>query len=199
MLGRQLQDQAASIPQGEQVGQEQVHPQVGALAVHIGGHAGHRVGQLLPGKPRQHPRVGAEGIAIEAGGAGGLQSLEVAGLGLLDAAGEIDRPAADAVWELQQGPAVVDQLETVSQAGEGGVLQPGGLSRGLGLRLWRGEGDIGGGCPAAAGSRHWLLLVVIALASGRNDRQEEECRICLLLARQRQASASHPVRESLPI
>ena len=38
------------------------------------------------------------------------------------------------------------------------VLQPVGLSRGLGLRLWRGEGDIGGGCPAAAGGGHWLLL-----------------------------------------
>lgn len=125
MLGRQLQDQAAAIPEGEQVGQEQEHPQVGALAIHIGGHPGQRVGQLLPGQPRQHPRVGAQGIAVEAGGAGGFQPLEVAGLGLLDAAGEIHRPAAGAIRELQQGPAVVDQLEAISQAREGGVLQPG--------------------------------------------------------------------------
>lgn len=37
------------------------------------------------------------------------------------------------------------------------MLQPGGLGRGLGLRLWRGEGAIGCGCPAAAGGGHWLL------------------------------------------
>ena len=46
------------------------------------------------------------------------------------------------------------------------MLQPGGLSRGLGLRLWRGEGAIGDGCPAAVGGGHWLLLVITALASG---------------------------------
>ena len=144
MLGRQLQDQAAAIPQGEQVGQEQEHPQVGALAIHIGGHTAQRVGQLLPGQARQHPGVGAQGIAVEAGGPGGLQPLEVAGLGLLDAAGEIHRPAAGAVGELQQGPAVVDQLQAVPQAREGGVFQPGGLSRGLGLRRWWGAGAAGG-------------------------------------------------------
>ena len=130
MLGRQLQDQAAAIPQGEQVGQEQEHPQVGALAIYVGGHPGQRVRELLPGQPGQHPRVGAEGIAVEAGGASGLQPLEVAGLGLFDAAGEIHRPSAGAVRELQQGPAVVDQLQAVPQAGEGGVFQPGGLGRG---------------------------------------------------------------------
>ncbi len=110
MLGRQLQDQAAAIPQGEQVGQEQEHPQVGALAIYIGRHSGQGVGQLLPGQPRQHPRVGAQRIAVEACWPGRFQPLAVAGLGLLDAAGEIDRPAAGAVRELQQGPAVVDQL-----------------------------------------------------------------------------------------
>ena len=129
MLGRQLQDQTAAIAQGEQIGQEQEHPQVGALAVHVGGHAGQGVGELLPAQPGQHPGVGAQGIAVEAGGPGGFQTLEVAGLGLLDATGQVHRPAAGAVGELQQGPAVVDQLQALPQAGEGGVFQPGGLIR----------------------------------------------------------------------
>jgi hypothetical protein len=125
VLGRQLQDQAAAIPQGEQIRQEQDHPQVRALAVHIRGHPIRGVGQFLPGHPRQHPRVGAEGIAIEAGGATGcLQSLEITGLGFFYAAGDIQRPAAGAVREFEQGPAVVDQLQAVPQAGEGGVFQP---------------------------------------------------------------------------
>jgi hypothetical protein len=37
------------------------------------------------------------------------------------------------------------------------VFQPGGISRGLGLRLGRGCGAAGSGCPVAAGGRHWLL------------------------------------------
>ena len=144
MLGRQLQDQAAAIPQGEQVGQEQEHPQVRALAVHIGGHPGQRVGQLLPSQARQHPRVGAQGIAVEARWPGCFEPLEIAGLGLLDAAGEVHRPAAGPVRQLQQGPAVVDQLQAVPQAREGGVLQPGGLGRGWSLRRWWGGETAGG-------------------------------------------------------
>ena len=136
MLGRQLQDQAAAIAKGEQVGQEQEYPQVRALTIHIGGHMAQGVGQLLPGQSRQHPGVGAQGIAVEAGGAGCLQSLDVAGLGFLDAAGQIQRPAAGAVGEFEQAPAVVDQLQAVPQAREGGVFHPGGLGRGLGLRNW---------------------------------------------------------------
>jgi hypothetical protein len=158
VLGRQLQDQAAAIPEGEQVGQEQEHPQVGALSVHIGGHTGQRVGQLLPGQSRQHPRVGAQGIAVEAGGAGRLQALEVTGLGLLDAAGEIHRPAAAAVRKLQQGPAVVHKLQAVPQAAEGGVFQPGGLVMKVGVRCCRGGGAGGCGRPVAAGGGHWLLV-----------------------------------------
>lgn len=155
MLGRQLQDQAAAIAQGEQVGQEQEHPQVGALAIHIGGHPGQGIGELLPGQPRQHPRVGAQGIAVEARRPSSFQALEVAGLGLLDAAGEVHRPAAGAVREFEQGPAVVDQLQAVPQAREGGVFQPGGLDRRQSLRCcW----DGGAGCPAAAGGGHWLLV-----------------------------------------
>lgn len=88
----------------------------------------------MPGQPRQHPRVGAQGIAVEAGGAGGIEALAVAGLGLLDAAGKVHRPAAGAVRQLQQGPAVVDQLQAVPQARKCGVFQPGGLVGGL---LWR--------------------------------------------------------------
>ena len=64
----------------------------GALAIHIGGHAGQGVGQLLPGQPLQHPGVGAQGIAVEAGGANGCQLV------------------AGAIRQLQQGPAVVEQL-----------------------------------------------------------------------------------------
>jgi hypothetical protein len=37
------------------------------------------------------------------------------------------------------------------------VLQPGGLCRGLRVRLWWGEGA-GGGGPAAAGGGHGLLV-----------------------------------------
>jgi hypothetical protein len=173
VLGRQLQDQAAAIPQGEQVGQEQEHPQVGALAVHIGGHPGQGVGQLVQGQPRQHPGVGAQGVAVEANGPGCLQPLEVAGLGLLDAPGEIDRPAAGAVGEFQQGPAVVDQLKPVSKAREGGVFKPGRLSRSLRLRRWGGEGAAGGGWPAAAGGGHGLLmeseLLPVAAMDDMND------------------------------
>ena len=142
MLGRQLQDQTAPIPQGEQVRQEQEHPQVGSLAIHIGGHPGQGVGQLLPGQARQHPRVGAQGIAVEAGGAGCFQTLEVAGLGLLDAGREIDRPAAGAIGELQQGPAVEDQLKADAEAREGGVLKPRRARKGV--RLQRGGGAAGG-------------------------------------------------------
>lgn len=69
----------------------------GALAIHIDGHAGQGVGQLLPGQPRQHPGVGAQGIAVEAGGASCLALLEAAGLELLDAPVQIDRPTAGAV------------------------------------------------------------------------------------------------------
>ena len=158
MLGRQLQDQAAAIAQGEQVGQEQEHSQVGALAVHISGHMAQGVGQLLPAQARQHPRVGAQSIAEEAGGASCLQPLDVAGLGLLDAAGEIDRPAAGAVGELQQGPAVVDQLQAIPETRKGGVFKPGRLGRGLSLRRWWRGGAAGGSCPAAVGGGHWLLV-----------------------------------------
>ena len=80
MLGRQLQDQTAAIAQGEQVGQEQEHPQVRALAIDISGDPGQGVGQFLPGQPRKHSRVGTQGVAVEAGGAGSLQSLEVTSL-----------------------------------------------------------------------------------------------------------------------
>jgi hypothetical protein len=59
--------------------------------------------------------------------------------------------------ELQQGPAVVDQLKAFTQAAEGGVFQPGGLGWGLRLRLWRGGMTAGAGCPAAAGGGHGLL------------------------------------------
>ena len=142
MLGRQLQDQAAAIAKGEQVGQEQEHPQIGALAIDIGGHPAQGIRQLLPGQPRQHPRVGPQGIAVEACGAGRFQPLEVAGFGLLNTAGQIQRPAAGAVRELQQGPAVVDQLEAIPQAGEGGMFKPGGL--GSLQRRW-GSGAVGGG------------------------------------------------------
>lgn len=168
MLGRQLQDQAAAIAQGEQVSQEEEHPQVGALAVHISGHPGQGVGQLLPGQPRQHPRVGAQSIAVEAGGASCLQPLDVAGLGLLDAAGEIDRPAAGAVGELQQGPAVVDQLQAIPETRKGGVFKPGRLGRGLELRARWGARSADGGWASAAGGGHWLRLVVSALAIRRN-------------------------------
>jgi hypothetical protein len=112
-----------------------------------------RVGQLLPGQAGQHPGVGAQGIAVEACGAGCLEPLEVAGFGFFYTAGQIQRPAAGAVREFQQGPAVVDQLQAVSQAGEGGVFQPGGLGR----RCRRGSETAGCGCPAAAGGGHWLL------------------------------------------
>ena len=158
MLGRQLQDQAAAVPQGEQVGQEQEHPQVGALTIDISGYPGQGIGQLLPGQARQHPRIGTQGIAVEAGGSGCFQPLEVAGLRFLDAAGQIHRPAVGAVGKLQQGPAVVHQLQAVPQATEGGVFEPGGLSRGLGLPRWWGGGAAGGRCPAAAGGEHWLLV-----------------------------------------
>ena len=136
MLGWQLQDQAAAIPQGEQVGEEQENAQVGALAIHIGGHPAEGIGQLLPGQAREHPGVGAQGVAVVAVRTGCLKALEIAGLELLDAAGEIDGPAAGAVREIQQGPAVVDQLQAIPQAAEGGVLQPGRLVRGV--RLWWG-------------------------------------------------------------
>lgn len=124
MLGGQLQDQAAAIAQGEQVRQEQEHPEVRSLAIHVGGHPGQGIGQLLPGQPRQHPGIGAQGIAVETGRPGRFQPLEVAGLGLLDATGQIHRPAAGAVRQLQQGPAVVDELQAVAEAREGGVFQP---------------------------------------------------------------------------
>jgi hypothetical protein len=155
VLGRQLQNQAAAIPQGEQVRQEQEHPQVGALAVHIRGHPGQGVGDLLPGQPRQHARVGAECIAVEAGRPGGFQPLDVAGLGFLDAAGEVHRPAAGAVREFEQSPAVADQLQAVPQAREGGVFQPGELV--TRVRLGRGGGTAGGRCTRAAGGGHLML------------------------------------------
>lgn len=60
-------------PQGEQVPQDQENTQDGALAVHIGGHPAQGIGQLPPGQPRQHPGIGAQGIAVKAGGAAGLQ------------------------------------------------------------------------------------------------------------------------------
>ena len=163
MLGRQLQDQAPAIAEGEQVGQEQEDPQVSALAIDIGGHMAQGVGQLLPGQAREHPGVGAQGVAVEAGGTGGLQPLEITGLGFFYAAGEIQRPAAGAVREFEQGPAVVDQLQAVSQAGEGGVFQPGGLGRQC---RWRSE-TAGCGCLAAVGGGHWVLFVVSALARSR--------------------------------
>ena len=75
-----MQDQAAAIAQGEQVSQEQEHTQVGALAINIGGHPGEGVGQFLQSQARQHPGVGAQGIAVEAGWPGCLKALEVTGL-----------------------------------------------------------------------------------------------------------------------
>ena len=87
-------------PQGEQVGQEQEHPQVGALAIDISGHTGQGIGQLLPGQARHHPGVGRRSrVHLRRG--------------------EIDGAAAGAIGELQQGPAVVDQLKAIPQAREG--------------------------------------------------------------------------------
>ena len=117
-------------------------PELNALSSPQARHAAQRVGQFLPGQPRQHPRVGAQGIAVEACGAGCLEPLEVAGFGFFYTAGQIQRPAAGAVRELQQGPAVVDQLEAIPQAGEGGMFKPGGL--GSLQRRW-GSGAVGGG------------------------------------------------------
>ena len=87
----------AALPKGEQVGQDEEHRQLGALAIHIGGYAGQRMSLIMPGQLRQHPGVGAQGIAIEAGGASGLQPLEVARLGLFDAAGQVYGQAAGVV------------------------------------------------------------------------------------------------------
>lgn len=89
---------------------------LGAMAIHIGGHAGRGDGQLLPGQPRQHPLVSAQGIAVKAGGASCLALAEAAGLGFLDAAGQVYGPTAGAVRQLQQGSVVVDQLKTAPQA-----------------------------------------------------------------------------------
>jgi len=125
MLRRQLQDQAAPIPQGEQVRQEQEHLQVGALAIDIGRHTAEGIGLLLPGQSRQHPGIGAQGIAVEARRPGTLQPLVIAALGFFDPPREIDRSAAGAIRQLQQGPAVVDQLQAASQAGQGGVFEQG--------------------------------------------------------------------------
>ena len=177
MLRRQQQDQAAAIPQRQQIRQEQEQPQVRALAVHIGEHPAQRIRQLLPLQPRQHPRVGAQGIAEEAGGPGRLQPLAVAGLRFLHSPGQIHRPAAGAVGEFQQAPAVVDQLQTVPQAGEGGVLQPGGLVRRMGLRLWGEERcwwwlTCGGGWSARAagcGHSHCQRPVDLLESTGRTN------------------------------
>ena len=147
----------AALPQGEQVGQDEEHRQLGALALHIGGHPGQGVGQLLPSQSRQHPHVSAQGIAIKAGGANGLQPHEVAGLGFLDAVGQVCGPRL-VFRELQQGSAVVGHLQTAPQATEDGVFQPQGLDRGLEVCLRRGEGPAGGGCPAVAGGGHWRLV-----------------------------------------
>jgi hypothetical protein len=143
VLGRQLEDQAAAIPQGEQVGQEQEQPQVGALAIPISGHSVQSVWQFLPGQARQHPRVGAQNIALETDRPRRFQTLEATGLGLPNAAGKIDRPATGAVWELQQDPAVVDKLQAAP--GQRGWGVP---TRGAGLGL----GAAGGG------GSHWLLV-----------------------------------------
>ena len=93
-----------------------------------------RIRQLLPAQARKHPRVCAQGIAVEAGGASRFQSLEIAGLRFFYAAGEIQRPAAGAVREFEQGPAVVDQLQSIPQTRKGGVFKPGRLGRDLELR-----------------------------------------------------------------
>jgi hypothetical protein len=79
------------------------------------------------------------------------------------------------------------------------VLQPGGLFRRPLLLTWLGGWAAGGGCLVGAGDGHWLLLVVSALARGRNGRQEEACRIFVPSVRQRRASASYPAQESLSI
>jgi hypothetical protein len=51
------------------------------------------------------------------------------------------------------------------------------------FRLWWGGGAAGDGCFSVAGSWHWLLFVVTALASGGDDSQEEQCRICIVSVR----------------
>ena len=83
------------------------------MAIHVCVYTTEGIRELLPGQPRQHPGVGAQGIAVEASGASRLQPFEIAGLGFLDASGEVDGAAAGAVGEFQQGPAVVGQLEAV--------------------------------------------------------------------------------------
>jgi hypothetical protein len=64
-------------------------------------------------------------------------------------------------------------LKAIPQAGEGGVLQPRGLARCLGLCLWKGEGSAGCGRPAAAGGGHWRLvssqLLPVAEMVGRTN------------------------------
>ena len=122
---------------------------------------------ILPAQPRQHPRVGAQGIAIEARGPRRLQPLEITALGLLDAARQVQRPAAGAIRQLQQGPAVVDQLEAVPQTGEGGMFQPGGAQQEPGVAgllgrrsCWRWLSYGGGWWALAAGG-------IRAIARGR--------------------------------
>ena len=111
VLGGEHQHQGGAVAQDQQVGGGQEDAQVLAPAIHVGEHRAQAAGEADPAATAEHPGVGAQSIAEEAGKAGGIEALAVGGLRFPLSLGEEVLLATAAVRGGEQGPAVGSDQE----------------------------------------------------------------------------------------
>ena len=111
VFGGQHQHQRGAVPEHQQVRRGEAHPQVRTSAIHIRQYRGQAGRQIQPAAAAEHPRIGPQGVAEEARGAGGFEALAVGRLRLPLTLGEVVLLAAAAVGGGEQGPAVGGDLQ----------------------------------------------------------------------------------------
>ena len=164
VLGGEHQHQGGAVAENQEVSSSQEHSQVRAPAIHVRQDRAQAGWEADPAAPTEHAGVGAQGIAEESRGAGGIKPLAVSGLRFSLALGEIVLLATAAVGGGEQRPAVGGDLQGGLQGGQGRMLGPRGTGRSS-LRL---------GCGGHGGSAGLL-----ALALGRGVPRRGRMRVRL--------------------
>lgn len=85
----QHQHQSGAIAQHQQVSRRQEDAQVGTPAIHVGEYRAQAGGQVQPAAPAEHAGIGAQRVAEEARGTGGVEPLAVGGLRFPFTLGEV--------------------------------------------------------------------------------------------------------------
>lgn len=157
MLGGEHQHEGGSVAEAQKVSSSEEDAKVRASTIHICEHRAQAGQEADPAPPAEHAGVGAQGLAEEARGSGGIQTLSVGGLRFLLTLGELMLFAAGAVRGGEQGPAVGGDLQGGTQGGQGGVWGP--RSRGSSSLS---RGDWKHGC--------WSGLLALASSFLERDR-----------------------------